>query len=75
MADIKTATARKPEDPGADDLVWGATAIGAVINRTKTQVHHLYAAGALDGAVAKLGHKTLVGSRRGLRNLPFRKSK
>jgi hypothetical protein len=55
--------------------VWGAAAIGVVIDRTPSQVYHLHASGALEGAVGKLGHKTLVGSRSRLRNLPFRKSK
>jgi hypothetical protein len=62
------------DDP-ANDLVWGGADIGKEINRTARQVHHLHEIGALDGAVAKLGHRTLVGSRRGLRALPFRKAK
>ena len=51
----------------SDDLVWGARAIGAVINRTQGQTYHLFETGALDGAVGKLGPKTMVGSRRKLR--------
>jgi hypothetical protein len=61
------------KDPS--DLVWGAPAIGEEIGRTASQVYHLYAIGALDGAVSKMGHKTFVGSRRKLRDLPFRKLK
>jgi hypothetical protein len=57
------------------DLVWGAEAIGRVINRTARQVHHLHEIGALDGAVSKLGHKTFVGSTKALHRLPFRKIK
>jgi hypothetical protein len=56
------------------DLVWGAEAIGDEISRTAAQVYYLLSIGALDGAVAKLGHKTLVGSRRELSRLPFRPS-
>jgi hypothetical protein len=52
------------------DLVWGAAAIGREIDRTASQVYYLHAIGALEGAVAKLGHKTFVGSRKRLRNLP-----
>jgi hypothetical protein len=61
------------ESEAACDLVWGAEAIGREINRSKSQVYHLVAIGALDSAVAKLGHKTIVASRKALRNLPFRK--
>jgi hypothetical protein len=53
------------------DLVWGASAIGAEINRTASQVHYLHAIGALKGAVRKLSHKMLVGSRRKLREWPL----
>ena len=61
------------KDPG--DLVWGAEGIGQEINRTAQQVYHLFRIGALEGAAAKLGHKTFVGSKRKLRELPFRKLK
>ena len=57
------------------DLVWGGEGVGRVIGRTKQQVYHLLEIGALDGAAAKLGHKTIVGSRRALSRLPLRKSK
>jgi hypothetical protein len=63
------------DDNPDSDLVWGGDGVGRVINRTAKQVYHLYEIGALDGAVAKLGHKTFVGSRRKLRALPFRKAK
>jgi hypothetical protein len=65
----------KQDDDRDSDLVWGGENIGRVIGRTKQQVYHLVEIGALDGAVAKLGHKTLVGSRKQLRRLPFRKIK
>jgi hypothetical protein len=61
-----------PESDHENDLIWGAEAIGSEINRSKAQVYHLVATGALDGAVAKLGFKTFVASRKALRNLPFR---
>jgi hypothetical protein len=51
------------------DLIWGAESIGREINRTAHQIYHLYEIGALEGAVAKLGHRTFVGSRKQLRNL------
>jgi hypothetical protein len=53
------------------DTVWGAREIGREINRTEMQVYHLLSTGALDGACRKLAHKTICGSRRALRNLPF----
>ena len=52
--------------------MWGGEGVGRVINRTKQQVYHLLEIGALDGAAAKIGHKTIVGSRRALSRLPFR---
>jgi hypothetical protein len=71
----KEATALSGDDAPDKDLVWGGENIGKEINRTARQVHHLFEIGALDGAVAKLGHRTLVGSKRKLRALPFRKAK
>jgi hypothetical protein len=59
-----TATANAPTD-----LVWGAEAIGQEINRSADQVYYLHRAGLLEGAVTKLSHKLLVGSRRELRRL------
>jgi hypothetical protein len=70
-------TEKEAAAPGGDndDLVWGGKNIGREINRTARQVHHLHEIGALDGAVAKLGHRTLVGSKRKLHALPLRKAK
>jgi hypothetical protein len=56
-------------------LVWGAEAIGREIGRKASQIYHLHEIGALEGAVTKLGHRTLVGSRRRLRNLISNKMK
>jgi hypothetical protein len=63
------------DDNPESDLVWGSENIGKEINRTARQVHHLHEIGALEGAVAKLGHKTFVGSKRKLHALPLRKAK
>ena len=60
------------DDNPESDLVWGGEGVGRVINRTKQQVYHLLEIGALDGAAAKIGHKTIVGSRRALQRLPLR---
>jgi hypothetical protein len=59
-----------PENPpGNDDLMWGGLNLAKEINRTTQQFYYLHEIGALKGAVAKLGHKTFVGSRRKLRAL------
>jgi hypothetical protein len=73
--DIEKEAAASDGDDAASDLVWGGENIGKEINRTARQVHHLFEIGALDGAVAKLGHRTFVGSKRKLRALAFRKAK
>ena len=36
----KKSRKRKPQDPDSD-IVWGARAIGEVINRTERQTYHL----------------------------------
>ena len=66
-------SAAPPED--ASDFAWGAAAIGREIARAPGQVYHLYEIGALDGAVVKLGHRTLLGSRKQLRNIIANKLK
>jgi hypothetical protein len=58
----------KPRDDN-DDLVWGAENIGREINRTAAQTRYLVSTGVLKGAVRKIGHRTIVGSRRRLREL------
>jgi hypothetical protein len=56
---------------GDTDLLWGAQAIGAEINRSPSQVYYLHRTGALKGAVRKLTHKILVGSKSRLKELAF----
>jgi hypothetical protein len=57
------------EKPDSDDIIWGVSAIADEINRTPAQVYHLLAIGALKGAAKKLSHRTIVASRRRLREL------
>lgn len=59
------------EDISSDDndLLWGGKNIAKEINRSTAQFYYLYEKGVLKGAVAKLGHKTFVASRRKLRAL------
>jgi hypothetical protein len=62
-------------EDSASDLLWGVAAIGREIDRTPAQTYHLIQIGALEGAVAKLGHRTIVGSRKRLANLISNKIK
>jgi hypothetical protein len=71
QAEKQAAAPTVAGDPESD-LVWGGEGVGRVIGRTKQQVYHLLEIGALDGAAAKIGHKTIVGSRKALSRLPFR---
>jgi hypothetical protein len=58
------------DDPSGDnDLLWGGKSIAKEINRSTQQFYYLHEKGVLKGAVAKLGHKTFVASRRKLRAL------
>jgi hypothetical protein len=52
-----------------NDLLWGGENIAKEINRSTQQFYYLHEKGVLKGAVAKLGHKTFVASRRKLRAL------
>jgi hypothetical protein len=52
-----------------NDFVWGGEAIAAELGVTTSQLYYLLKIGALNGAVKKLGHRTLAGSRRKLRAL------
>jgi hypothetical protein len=60
------------KNPKADDgnVVWGAAAIGEEIARNAEQTRRLYREGALGDAVQKIGHRTLVGDRRKLKQFP-----
>jgi hypothetical protein len=49
-------------DNQVSNLVWGAAAIGRVVNRTPEQVRRLHQLGFFGNAVWKAGHRTLVGS-------------
>jgi hypothetical protein len=69
---VSTSANNEPYDP--DDLIWGVPNIAHEIKRTPTQTYHLIASGALDGAIAKFGHKTIVASRSRLRDV-IRKKK
>jgi hypothetical protein len=74
MSHTKTSVALSEvvgeNDPsGANDLLWGGESIAKEINRTTQQFYYLHEKGVLKGAVAKLGHKTFVASRRKLRAL------
>jgi hypothetical protein len=60
---MKKTADRQPKTEDTD-LVWGAEEIGRVLGRTPSQVYHLIRIGALQGAVKKLSHRVLVGSRR-----------
>jgi hypothetical protein len=61
---------KAPTDaPQSDAWAWGAQQIGKEIGRTASQVHYMHENGLLGDATFKLGHKTLVGDRRKLRNL------
>jgi hypothetical protein len=50
------------------ELVWGAAAIGKIINRSSTQVYHLNAGGHLGDAVKQVG-RLLAGNRSKLKAL------
>jgi hypothetical protein len=43
-------------------IVYGARAIGEVIDASEQKVYTLFASGALGDAVKKLGRRTLIGS-------------
>ena len=60
---------KSEETQPESNLVWGAEAIGRVINRKPEQVRRLHQLGFFGNAVWKAGHRTLVGSLPRLRNL------
>jgi hypothetical protein len=52
-----------------DEVVWGAEAIGDVINRTAREVYTLHKNKEKNGVpIDKLGHRTFRSTRRRLRN-------
>jgi hypothetical protein len=55
-----------------DEVVWGADAIGAEINRTAAQVYYLHGRGLLP--TDKVGHRTMKSTRRRLRDWAAGKS-
>jgi hypothetical protein len=59
------------DDAGNDDSdnVWGGENCAREAGVPIQKFYYLFEIGALTGVVRKLSHKTLVGSRRGLRNL------
>jgi hypothetical protein len=63
---LREVVAENPP-PDDSDWVWGGENLAKEINRTTQQFYYLYEKGVLKGTVAKLGHKTFVGSRRKLR--------
>jgi hypothetical protein len=55
----------------ADDWIWGVTGesgLAAFIGRTPQQTYYLISRGKLP--VTKLGHRTIIASRKRLRRLP-----
>jgi hypothetical protein len=61
---------RKNQETDDNNVVWGAAAIGQIIDRSAEQVRHLHRTGALGDAVVKKGHRTLIGNRRKLKQYP-----
>jgi hypothetical protein len=56
----------------ADDLIWGVAGedgIAAEIGRKPSEVYALIASGKLGHAVTKLGHRTIIASRRKLQRV------
>jgi len=59
-----------PKNRKTDDgnVVWGAEAIGEVIDRTAEQARYLFRKGTFGDAVKKIGHRTLAGDRSKLKH-------
>lgn len=67
----KTQNEQRQAD--ASDLALGRAEIGKELGgRSPNQVSWLLAQGLLDGAVKRVGHRTLIGSRQRLRALAVR---
>jgi hypothetical protein len=67
-----TAETLKREAADSADLIWGGAKIAEFLNLPLTKFYHLNAIGAFGDAVARLSHKTLVGSKSALARLPER---
>jgi hypothetical protein len=48
----------------SDDILWGVREVAQYIRRTEPSTNYLINAGIFDGAVTKLSHKVIVGSKR-----------
>jgi hypothetical protein len=69
MIDKGAEIKRVEDDSDFDDVLWGIPAIAAFIKRSHSQTSYLIRAGMLDSAIRRLGRKTLIGSKRKLRQL------
>ena len=56
----------------AADLIWGGQGIADFLGLPVSKFYHLNSLGAFGDAVARISHKTLVGSRSALAQLPQR---
>jgi hypothetical protein len=63
MSDLFTQSDRRPPSP-ADDLVWGAEAIGNEIGVNREKIYYLMRTGHIP--VSRINKRTLVASRRKL---------
>jgi len=62
-------SSEKPSSPDDDEVLWGAAAIGAVINRTAGQVHHLHGNKEENKIpIDKVGHRTYRSTRRRMKD-------
>lgn len=57
------------DDDFNSDLLWGTREIGKFIRRSTSQTSYLIQSCVLDGAVKKLSHKIIIGSKTKLREL------
>jgi GH35 family endo-1,4-beta-xylanase len=60
---------KSSDDDDSEEVLWGAEAIGGVINRTAREVYTLLENKKENGIpIDKVGHRTLKSTRRRLRN-------
>lgn len=62
----------KKQKTGNSNAVWGAKAIGELVDLTEEEVRYRYRQGVFGDAVTKAGHRTLLGDRRRLKQFPQR---